>query len=248
MMHWLKKSVKTGFHLLGLDVRLRHRVRAHQQHLYQEQLRESWGFVRKYGIRTVLDIGANVGQFAKLIHSVLPDAAIYSFEPLASCYAELQKALENIPGAKCFNVALGNADGAAGMFHNDFSPSSSLLEMKDLHKEELPHTARANTEEIQIRRLDDILGGCRLQQGILVKMDVQGYTEAVILGGTETLSLARIAVVEASCYPLYEGEALFDGIYDLMRARGFVYVGNADQWRSRRDGRVLAVDAIFEKS
>ena len=38
---------------------------------------------------TVLDVGANTGQFALEIHKILPQAMIYSFEPLKDCYEQL---------------------------------------------------------------------------------------------------------------------------------------------------------------
>ena len=47
-------------------------------------------------INTVFDIGANVGQFAILIHEVLPTARLYSFEPLENCYEELKKRMKEV--------------------------------------------------------------------------------------------------------------------------------------------------------
>src|SRR3954469_17925598 len=50
---------------------------------------DRFNWLRNAGIRTVLDIGANTGQFATHIHAILPTAQIYSFEPLAECYRQL---------------------------------------------------------------------------------------------------------------------------------------------------------------
>jgi hypothetical protein len=38
-------------------------------------------FLSHHDIRTVIDIGANTGQFAGLIHRLCPNARILSFEP-----------------------------------------------------------------------------------------------------------------------------------------------------------------------
>ncbi|MFM6082296.1 MAG: FkbM family methyltransferase, partial [Dolichospermum sp.] len=48
------------------------------------------------GIKTVLDIGANEGQFAKYINQILPEAMIYSFEPLPDCHEKLVTNSSNI--------------------------------------------------------------------------------------------------------------------------------------------------------
>jgi hypothetical protein len=42
------------------------------------------------GIKTIIDVGANTGQFSRAIHEVLPEAYIYSFEPLSDCFSELK--------------------------------------------------------------------------------------------------------------------------------------------------------------
>ena len=37
----------------------------------------------------VFDVGANVGDYSALVHSVIPSARIYAFEPAAPVYQEL---------------------------------------------------------------------------------------------------------------------------------------------------------------
>src|SRR5262249_33037058 len=51
-------------------------------------------------ISTVLDVGANTGQFAGEIHAILPDAAIYSFEPLL-----LVEKMSHLPKFRAFDFA-----------------------------------------------------------------------------------------------------------------------------------------------
>ena len=46
-------------------------------------------WLQSRGITTVLDIGANTGQFANRINEILPDVNIISFEPIKKCYDEL---------------------------------------------------------------------------------------------------------------------------------------------------------------
>ncbi len=43
-------------------------------------------WLQNRNIKTVLDIGANTGQFANLIQKILPQANIISFEPIKKCY------------------------------------------------------------------------------------------------------------------------------------------------------------------
>jgi FkbM family methyltransferase len=228
----MKAHVKSFFRLFGLEVR---RIRRF----------ESYAWLRERQIRTILDIGANVGQFAAQIHRVLPDAMIYSFEPLADCYPQLLKNMAEVPAFHAFNFALGDRNGVERIYCNDYTPSSSLLPADDLLVQSFPFTAHATPQEIQIRRLDDLVEELALVEPILIKIDVQGMEDKVILGGETVFAKASTLIVETSFVTLYKGQALFDAVYDLLRERGFIYMGIEDIIKNPKDGRVLQCDSLF---
>lgn len=229
----LKTFAKGAFRACGLEVR-RHRF-------------VTYSWLRTYDIATILDIGANEGQFARQIHSVLPQAKLYAFEPLPDCYARLQKNLSDIDGTVCLNFALGNTDGPKAIHMNAFSPSSSMLPMNDLHKEAFPHTTQATSTEIRVRRLDDVANELDIRDNVLIKIDVQGFEDQVILGGPTTIARAAAVIVETSFEPLYKGQLLFDAIHTLLANMGFIYVGSEDPARHPADGRILQCDSVFVK-
>lgn len=233
MLGEAKRCVKGLFRAFGFEIR---RIPAYQP----------YGWLRDAGIGTVLDIGANRGQFAAMIHRVLPDARLYSFEPLEDCYNELLKKMGHLPRFRAFNFALGDRNGQAQIYRNDFTPSSSMLPMEQLHKRAFPFTAHATiTQKIEIRRLDDVSQQLDIVDDVLVKIDVQGTEDKVICGGEKLLSRASILFVETSFEPLYKDQPLFDTIYNLLRQRGFAYMGTENILRSLADGRVLQCDSIF---
>ncbi len=207
-----------------------------------------WRLIQTYAPQTVLDIGANTGQFAELVRELLPQTRIISFEPLRQCYEALVQQSPSLAPHEVHPYALGESDGIAVIQRNEFSPSSSLLPMESLHKEELPHTASTVAEEIQLRRLDGLAESLALCDPVLIKVDVQGYTVPVLRGGESTIRRACAVVAEVSVRPLYHGEATFDEVYALMTAWGYRYRGNVDQWCSARDGRILQCDCLFEKA
>ena len=81
-----------------------------------------YGWLQKMDIATVLDIGANIGQFAEMIRQIVPQAMIYSFEPLQSCFKILAAKACSLTPMECFAVALGRDEAEKVMYHNDFSP------------------------------------------------------------------------------------------------------------------------------
>jgi FkbM family methyltransferase len=205
-------------------------------------------WLRNAGVKTILDIGANTGQFAKLIHELCPEAKLYSFEPLKDCYQELVANFKNVSQFQAFNVALGDNTGVIEMHRSEYSPSSSLLTMNDLHKKAFPYTKEEIIQKVELVCLDDLTSSLELRKPLLIKLDVQGYEDKVISGGKSVISQADILIVELSIEQLYDGQPLFNEIYQTLISLGFKYRGNYDQLCSPDDGRVLQVDGIFTKS
>jgi FkbM family methyltransferase len=197
-------------------------------------------------IKTVFDIGANTGQFASLIHEVLPEAFIYSFEPLEECYQKLKTKEREIANFKAFNVALGDTDGEIEFHRNEFSASSSILPMADLHKQNYPFTDKEYLSKVKVARLDDIAKDLVIEGDLLIKIDVQGYEDKVIQGGRSLINRATILLIETSFNPLYLGQPLFGDIYECLRD-DFHYMGSLyqSQSTSRIDGSILQEDSIF---
>lgn len=83
---------------------------------------------------------------------------------------------------------------------------------------------------------------------MLVKIDVQGYEDRVIRGGQRVISRAKVLIVETSFQTLYDGQPLFEDIYDTLLKMGFRYIGALWQLRSPLNGSILQADSIFVKT
>jgi FkbM family methyltransferase len=245
-MQIIRNNIHRVFRSFGWEVQRVSTVAMAQKIAQQQKQLQQWRFACSYSPKTILDIGANEGQFATLIRNIVRDAKIYSFEPLKQCFENLCHIATPLAPFEAFPYALGSESGSTSIHRNEFSPSSSLLAMEGLHRAELPHTARTITEEIEVRRLDDL--SLSLVDPIFVKIDVQGYEMHVLTGGIDTIRRAKAVVVEISSLPLYVGAPTFDEIYRFLTVEcGFIYRGNVDQWVSHKDGRILQMDCLFEK-
>jgi len=217
-------------------------------HTLEYKIREGeYKWLQDFGIKTVIDVGANVGQFALMIHKIINDAVIYSFEPISECYKELVNKEDQINNLKCFNLALGNETREGVINRSEFSPSSSILAMESLLKEVFPYTAKTNQEKINITSLDKIHNEIDWAQKILLKIDVQGYELEVLEGAINSLISIDLIIVEATFLKLYKSQPLFEDVYDFLYSRGFRYRGNFDQIINPNTGRILQADAIFVK-
>lgn len=203
--------------------------------------------VKQLGIHTVVDIGANVGNFSKQMREEFPNAKIYMFEPLADCFQEIQKKFSEDKNHEAFQCALGNTKGETVIARSSFHPSSSILRMSELHKRLYPKTASVRDENIKMDKLDDVLAHEILTKNILVKIDVQGFEDKVIAGGQNIIKQASAIIIETSFVMLYENQPLFGDIHDTLRALGFAYHGDIGRHYSRLTGELIYEDSLFLK-
>jgi FkbM family methyltransferase len=239
-----KRLVKRPLNALGLDI-VRRFVSPTDSEQFKPSEANKFIWLSRLNINTIVDIGAHEGEFAMMVHRILPKASIISFEPLADAFRQLNLNLRTVPNFKAFNCALGDRNSTMEIHRNAFTASSSLLRMVDLHREAFPFTINETIETVEVKRLDDVLEDLYLEDSILIKIDVQGYEDRVILGGENVISRAKLLVVETSFQTLYETQPLFDAVYSMLMQRGFAYIGNWDQLISPADGSVLQADAMF---
>lgn len=202
-------------------------------------------WVKQAGIKTVIDIGAHTGEFSSAIRAILPEVRVYAFEPLLDCYDRLTAKFKKDGCFHAYRVALGSRHGQATFWRSDFSKSSSVLPMATLHRLAFPWSAACSPIETRVDTLDCYLDELNLTPNVLLKIDVQGYEEEVLKGAAATLKQVSQVLVEVSFRPLYEGQASFDSVYELLRGYGFSYAGSLDQMLSPIDDTVLQADALF---
>lgn len=204
-------------------------------------------WLKELGIKTILDIGTNEGQFAEKITKILPEADLICFEPLHDPFEKLKERFHDKNNFSCLRVALGDSEGKQKIFRNEYSPSSSILPMKQAHKEAFDFARQEYEEEIEIKKLDNVVRHIRVDGPYLVKIDVQGYEMQVIDGGIMTIEGAQLIILETSFVELYEGSPLFGDIYKKLESLNFRYVGSFEQLFRPRDGKILQQDSIFQK-
>jgi len=193
----------------------------------------------------VIDVGGYIGAFALAMRTMLPDARVYTFEPLPDNFEKLQANMAGDEKFTAFQTALGDTAGTTDFWRCEFVASSSVLPMEDLHKEAFPMTACSMKVTVPIARLDDYLPEMDLDGPVLMKLDVQGFEAQALAGAAETLKKVDYVLTEVSHQPLYEGQVTFEQLYDLMKSHGFTYSGGFDALISPADGSILQTDALF---
>jgi FkbM family methyltransferase len=196
------------------------------------------------GIRSVLDVGANTGQYGLSIRQAGFRGPILSFEPQSAAFSQLSLVAAKDPQWKAFRCALGNETGEVELNIAGNSQSSSVLPMLELHAANAPSSVYVATETVPLRRVDDVVSEERVAGPLHLKIDVQGFEMAVLGGSTESLSNVNSMELEMSFAPLYDGQPAFDDLLDWVREQGFSFYDVVPGFRAT-NGRLLQIDGLF---
>jgi FkbM family methyltransferase len=204
--------------------------------------------LRRGDIAAVLDVGANVGQYASVVRRAGYRGPILSFEPAAGPFAELTKHSRKDPQHRCYNMALGNSAGNADLYVAANTVASSLRRITDLNLGASASSAPRSTETVPVARLDALDGGIIPEGGSLyLKIDAQGFEKEILMGGCGILNRVAAVEVELSFVPLYDGQALLPEVWTLLQSNGFVPVWFERGFMHPQSGYLLQADALFLK-
>jgi FkbM family methyltransferase len=197
---------------------VQHRVAAAEEHA---------GVLRRMpSLRTVIDVGANKGQFALAARHYHPEARLISFEPLPSPAQIFRAVFAGDSRTSLVPAALGPTPGEAVMHVSERDDSSSLLPITATQVSLFPGTGQVGTDTVRVSRLAEHVSA--IEAPALLKVDVQGFELQALAGCEELLDRFAWIYVEASFVELYAGQAFADDIIAWLNARGFSLRGVFD--------------------
>lgn len=197
-------------------------------------------------IDTVLDIGANTGQFALALRRAGFTGRIHSVEPLAEAFAALQRAGTRDPAWTAERAAVSDEPGLVVINVAGNSVSSSILPMLDRHADAAPSSRYVATEDVRATTVDEIVADRGLRpESTLLKIDVQGFEKSVLDGARKNLAGFAGVRTEMSLVELYEGQALLPEIVALLGAVGFDLWYVEPGFVEPGTRRLLQLDGVF---
>ena len=196
-------------------------------------------------LRTVVDVGANVGDWSQALLVCAPVGQLVALEPNPAVFKTLAARLRVFPNARCLNVAAGACKTTLPLHSTAGSQCSSLLtpksEMVSVYGNAMEVTEKV---EVPVEQLDDLLE--EFAEVSLLKIDVQGYEREVLKGATATLNKTNWLLVEANFVAHYEQDILFPELNSRLAAQGFALAALSAPFL--KHGRVLWADALFRRA
>lgn len=183
--------------------------------------------LRELSIDHVLDVGANVGQFAQFLRSIGYKGTIISFEPVAESFARLSRAAAYDPNWRAVNSALGAEESTATITVTRASIMASLRTPLRAHATGIGADLDAVRHEVvPVQRLDSIFDD-HVPAGakVFTKLAVQGWDIEVLRGAAGCLEKILALQSIVSVIPLYEGMPSWVDSLENMRRFGFELTG-----------------------
>ncbi len=206
--------------------------------------------LKEFGIpfETIVDGGANIGQFARASAETFPQAKVLSFEPLPEIAELLRRNLSDNPRFVVFEAALGRKDGSADLYRNLYSHSSSILPLHPEHNRIFPDTQNRSLSSLKVKlvKLDTVLRNEKIQKPMLLKLDVQGFELEALRGAAKSLGQTTAILLETTFAMLYDGEVSFTQIEEFLRRYGFRFIQPIDILEDGQN-RIAQMDALFLK-
>lgn len=144
--------------------------------------------IKQFRIRSFWDIGSNIGFYAWMVKSVLPEAELIMIEPLAA-NAELIRATlrrQGLPATTLIEAGASDHTGEAILRADQLSGATSTMECGIETFEERHMGIPAEEHRISVVSVDDL----SLRRGPvdLMKIDVEGHEASVLRGASQTLA------------------------------------------------------------
>ncbi len=204
-------------------------------------------FINDREIDTVLDVGANVGQFGGTLRAKGYRGKIVSFEPVNSAYKSLSGRARADGNWDANNFALGAAAGETTINVADSSVFSSILPSTGELTQFDGGSAVTHTERIRLKTLDEVAP--RPAGQVLLKIDTQGYEKQVLEGGPKTLAQVSGVLMELPIVNLYEGTWRFHEALKFMSSAGFTIAQfHPVNYHSEDKVSLVEVDCLFRRT
>ncbi len=236
---YLRRIIRRSIHAIGFDLR-----RLSPSSNPALQLVKT---INRFEVDLVLDVGANVGQFASELRTAGFRGELVSFEPLSRAHQDLSNAAIRDPMWQIHpRCAIGDHDGEIEINIAQNSVSSSVLPMLEAHSLAAADSAYMGTEKVPIFKLDTVAPAYfdRSNRPFL-KIDTQGFEWQVLDGAHNIYPRIQGIMCELSLVPLYEGQRLWIDMIRRLEGDGFTLWSIQQGFIDPHDGRTLQVDAVF---
>ncbi len=205
-------------------------------------------------VKTIFDVGANIGFVTFQFKKRFPEADIYAFEPNPYVFEELKKSYDSDFQVHPNMMGVGDVNGELEFNVNFNTGTSSFLEAGAYHR---ANQARRIKERhlTKVVTLDDFCLSQNIQHVDILKMDIEGYELKALQGSKELLSRQAVGIIytEVTLVSSYVGQPLFHEITEFLLKHDYhlynidSFIGQETKIRQAIVGNATYISSNFRK-
>jgi len=205
------------------------------------------------GAKVIFDIGANVGDTALSFLRWFPESTVYAFEPATKMYSELNRKVAEAGFSdrlQAHQIGFYDQETQGDLHLASHHGANSLMGIGDAYHQANPHISTNDSEAITLVRMDDFVRNAGITHIDLVKIDVEGVENEVLLGGKETLrEIVDTVILEISFVRHERAEGNYIQLLQTMHDLGFApsYLFDIEQSDTGSPWRLSQLDCVFRR-
>ena len=173
-----------------------------------------------FPIKTIVDVGANIGQSALFYQETFPESAIYCYEPIPAIYTQLKERTSNHSMIHCFQKGVGAKVGELQivLLEDQLSQQHSFNKVASKDEE---------TVLVPITTIDEIIETNGFKTIDLLKIDTEGFELEVIEGASKSIANNQIKLIylEVGLSSKNEHNTPFSKVLLTLENLGFTFYG-----------------------
>lgn len=182
-------------------------------------------FLGEVPVKTIIDVGANIGNTVVEYAKWFPHAKILAIEPIKTTYDILCSNISKLSKVKTFQCAVGSEAGTVSVNLKDHSECNTLI----AHATD--NAQRDTLETVDVKKLDELAAAEGLMRFEILKTDTEGYDLEVLKGATQLLTNSANAFIlsEVTFHRKDPCHTQFIELHQYLAGFGFDFCGIYDQ-------------------
>ncbi|WP_416799333.1 FkbM family methyltransferase [Ciceribacter azotifigens] len=206
-----------------------------------EKFRDFAEILPKLELKTVFDIGANVGDTVDETLGEFPHVRIHAFEPVSATYEHLCQRFQGNARITCHHFALGSSTTSALITARGTATGNRIVS-------DLGEAADVPVETVTVRDGDSVLAELGIDRVSFMKIDTEGFDLETLKGFEKALGEQRIDVfqVEVGMGPQNNKHVPLHAIQDFAGGHGYWLFRLYNQaWEKNGKPVARRADAVF---
>ena len=172
-------------------------------------------------IKTAFDVGANSGEYSKMLRRHFPDAKIHCFEPAKKTFEVLKKNIGEKKDIIINNIAISDEAGLLDLYYDKEISGLASLYKRQLEYLNIDFT---KSEKVLVETLDAYCERNHIDNIDFLKMDIEGNEFSALRGGKKLLTEKCIGAIQiefGGCN--IDSRTFFRDFWNLLHKDFFVY-------------------------